>query len=551
MTKLLLLCLVLQHFTSLFNVCQGLEIRVSKSGQDDQTCLNGSVSNIPCKSLKYALESIDNLSSDNDTEVRVLIMDKTYDLNQRLLLRQPARNGYLSIEGGSGVTSKLNTILHCKDSTSGITVGSQSQQHTAYNIQFQNMEFQNCGPDLASVVLIWNALNISFIDCVFRNNLQAAINAIDSSVNIKRTSFLNNTCNKNVLNKTEKTRPFVLGRDSQSAGTGFYFTTSTKLSVTITDSFYFNNTAVVHKDPNYVSPARNVTHFDEGGGGISIVFAFHTKKTTVTLINLTLEANSASYGGGIYLVDSGKSSGNSLTFRNSTFTSNSGEQAGGGLCTSQWDDANALSLVIDGCKFTRNYARRGAGVNSFFMSELGLPDSRIKIVGSVFTNNVAASSAACRFTSSLPFGNVTGNVIDMKDCEVSGHVVSDHNTHTYLAPITVQRLDIRFSGYTKIWKNYGGGGMSVESGVIHVDGKLLFMHNTGTLGGALRIWSSQIKLYPNSELVFINNYARSNGGALNVVLFPSYEIIHKYNTDCFLSYSKSYTPPSQWKVSVE
>ncbi|KAK3755304.1 hypothetical protein QZH41_014610, partial [Actinostola sp. cb2023] len=303
-------------------------------------------------------------------------------------------------------------------------------------------------------------------------------------------------------------------------------------------------------DRFYVSPATNVSNFGEGGGGISIVFSLKTNSCSVVMDNLTLSGNSATYGGGIYLVDSGKSHGNSMILTNSTFVYNTGEQAGGGLCTSQWDHAKTLTILIDQCIFERNFARRGAGMNSFFMSEVGLFDSKMQIIRSLAYKNFANSAAAFRFTSSLPFGNVTGNVIYMADCEISEHFSVIHNTHTYLAPLTVQRLHIRFGGVNKIRDNYGAGGMVIENGVMHVDGKLEFMHNTGSMGGALRLWSSQIKLYPHSELIFVNNHARSNGGALNVQLFPSYEIIHMYNADCFIGYSKSFTPPSQWKTRI-
>jgi len=266
--------------------------------------------------------------------------------------------------------------------------------------------------------------------------------------------------------------------------------------------------------------------------------------------SLTFISNKATYGGGIYLVESGTSAKNSLKLVNTSFVENNGEQAGGGICISQWDYARSLNILIQDCTYDHNFARRGAGLNSFFMSELGLSDSQIKIIRTVAKRNEAPSSAAFRFTSSLPFGNVTGNVIHLIDCDISDHRSGLHNTYSYLAPLTVQRLDIRFSGTNRIWNNIGAGGMVVENGVAHVGGTLKITHNSASMGGGMRLWSSQIRLYPGSELVFSDNFARSYGGALYVCLFPTYDIIHQFNTDCFITYYDSFTPPSKWKVRI-
>lgn len=539
----------LSLWTNNVRICYGRVIRVSQqSGNDTTDCWNES---IPCKSLQYALNGFGTPDSNNDTANRILVMDSEYVLTQRVQVFQPKREGsYLSIEGTRVGLKSSKAILRCGNQKAGINLGSRTTLDTAFNVQFLNLEFQQCGPDLASVVLLWNSENVSFIGCVFRNNLQAAINAIDSSVYIDKCHFINNTCNRNIVNVTLVERPFQSGIDSQSGGTGFVFENATKLTVVIKDSYYFNNSAVVHDDPYYTSPAYNVTNFGEGGGGISIVFSRKTKHCGVILQSLTFTSNKATYGGGIYLVESGTSTANSIKLTNTSFFGNTGEQAGGGFCISQWDRARALNILIQDCTFDRNFARRGAGLNAFFMSELGLSDSQIKFIRTTAKYNQAPSSAAYRFTSSLPFGNVTGNVIHLIDCDISEHRSMLHNTYSYLAPLTVQRLDIRFSGSNRIWNNVGAGGMVVENGVVHVDGSLKFTHNSASMGGGLRLWSSQIKLYPGSELVFSDNFARSYGGALYVCLFPSYGIIHQYNTDCFITYANSFLPPSKWQVRI-
>ena len=60
--------------------------------------------------------------------------------------------------------------------------------------------------------------------------------------------------------------------------------------------------------------------------------------------------------------------------------------------------------------------------------------------------------------------------------------------------------------------------------------------------------SSQIKLYPYSELTFIGNHATGLGGAVYVQEHMMDEFIHENNPDCFLAYINPFFPPSKWKV---
>ena len=527
--------------------CDALEIRVSQNeGLNDGSCLNhGSKSQ--CRTLQFALRGLDKSHLRNDTELKILMMDNLYLMDQRITIVQPRGNIRVSIEGKCKSCRIMS--FQCVHPVAGITVGDQFAQRMAQNIEFINVEFRDCGPVLASAVIIWNSLNISFFDCSFVNNIQAAINAMDSSVTIKRCTFTNNTCNRNVLNETSGSPPFVPGLVSQAAGTGFHFSNSTNLVVVINDSYFYNNSAVVHNDTYYVSPASNVSNFGEGGGAISIVFFKTTKNCRAILNNLTLSGNSATYGGGIYLVESGQSNGNALLITQSVIRGNIAGQAGGGICTSQWDESRKSSILIENCTIEENIALRGGGLNAFFMDIQGLLDSKLKLKQVIVRRNSAQSAPAFRFTSSLPYGDVPGSVIEMKDCVISEHTISSHNIHSYLAPVTVQRLKICVLGVNEIKHNHGAGGMVVEHGILNVQGILNFTGNTGSSGGGLRLWSSQIKLYPNSELIFADNHVSSNGGAMSVQLFPIYEIIHMYNTDCFLTYSESLTPPSKWKVS--
>ena len=92
------------------------------------------------------------------------------------------------------------------------------------------------------------------------------------------------------------------------------------------------------------------------------------------------------------------------------------------------------------------------------------------------------------------------------------------------------------------------GAAAFQDCVVSVNGKLTFSNNTGSNGGALFVRSSQIKLFPKSELIFLGNEARGSGGAIFVVAPVMSELIHVNNPNCFLAYSDPRRPPSKWQV---
>jgi len=78
---------------------------------------------------------------------------------------------------------------------------------------------------------------------------------------------------------------------------------------------------------------------------------------------------------------------------------------------------------------------------------------------------------------------------------------------------------------------------------------MTFANNTGSNGGALFMRSSQIILFPGSELVFLGNQARGLGGAVFVLEHLMDEFIHVNNPDYFLANNDPLVPPSKWKVT--
>ena len=186
------------------------------------------------------------------------------------------------------------------------------------------------------------------------------------------------------------------------------------------------------------------------------------------------------------------------------------------------------------------------GMNVFIMNYNSSDfQSRISFVNLTLDGNRGRASAAIRLDTALNMSSPVNLKPEFIDCTIKNHGA---NYRTYTAPFTSQRVDVVFKGRNAFTQNHGAGAVEYHAGVIHVEGSLNFIGNSGSQGGAVFLRSSQITLYPGSELRFEKNFANANGGAILVWTREMYEFIRPGNPDCFVVYSKDRTPPSQWKV---
>ena len=174
-------------------------------------------------------------------------------------------------------------------------------------------------------------------------------------------------------------------------------------------------------------------------------------------------------------------------------------------------------------------------------------DSVLRFDKVVFSKNVGNSSAAIRFTTALPYGRTMDVTPEFINCTIEDH---DMSSFALTSPFMSKRVNIIFKGYNVFRRNYGGAAAGFQDCVLNVHGQLVFANNRGSNGGAMSLRSSQIILYPDSELMFLGNKAWGMGGAILVVEHTINEIIHVNNPDCFLAYSEPHLPPSKWKVST-
>ena len=351
-------------------VSSSLVVRISKiRGHDYSSCWISNATT-PCKSVDYALGALQESRNSNETIFTFSIEDQIYSLENRVQISQTSKEKIIFLKSGN---PSARNIIRCEDKVAGIDIRTKdSAHHKTRNIHFQNLEFQNCGPHTAAVVLIWNSIDISFTNCVFGHNTQAGMNAYDSGVIIENCTFVNNTSNGRNSNEEYKE-----GVDSAGGGAGFLYHNAVNLSLIIRNSIFESNAAVTNTSLHFIAPSSNVSHFTTGGGGIIVVFRRTATDCRVVIDNSVFLNNTATYGGGIYFADSNMAVRNTYTVTNSNFSGNYAGQTGGGLIFSQWDNASSTTTVFKNCIISENTSKRGAGMNVFLMNYDSKPNDSV------------------------------------------------------------------------------------------------------------------------------------------------------------------------------
>lgn len=519
---------------SWFSHGSSMNVSISQqSGENNVACFNPNGS-LPCKTINYALGILSNVTFDRETTFVFSLLDEVLFLHSQISILQPRkiREIYLTSAHESN-----RTVVRSSSESSGFVLGSEEAERSVstYNIHVSNIEFELFSQKSAAVVIVWKADNVSFTNCVFRNNKRCGINAFDSGVKIIGCLFVNNSANS------------IAGISSVAGGAGFVFFELSRLRVIVKNSIFSQNAAGYNNSENFIAP-RSLSvlpRLSLSGGGLLVAFLKDSKSNTATVEDSVFEKNRATFGGGLLHCSCHNSSGNSLKVQRSIFAGNLAAQSGGGLSTSVWD-FGTTNTRIESCLIRDNWSRRGGGMNVFIMnypsSDL---QSGISFVNLTLDGNRGRASAAIRLDTALPMSSPVILKPEFIDCTIKNHGA---NYQTYTAPFTSQRVDVMFRGRNAFTQNHGAGAVEYHAGVIHVAGSLDFIGNSGSQGGAVFLRSSQITLYPGSELRFEKNFANGIGGAILVWTREMYEFIRPDNPDCFVVYSQDRTPPSQWKV---
>lgn len=520
-----------------------LHVTISQSfGANNMSCYTSN-GTLPCRSLNYALEILNDASFSDETTFIFVIQDRIHVLRNQIQISQPRKKRQVFI---TALVSR--SVIRCGDETleiCGFIFGSQTGgTFFTHNIRVSNIDFQHFSANAAAVVAIWNSVDVSFTNCAFTQNKRAGVNAFDSGVTIAGCLFLNNTSN---VQHTRLSRELTI---SVGGGAGFVFLMSSNFTVVVRDTNFTENSAATNNSENFIPPFTSssvIPKLNFLGGGLLVAFLEKANSNRAFVKNSVFFNNSATFGGGLFHFSAHSSGGNFLEVQSTLFKHNRASQGGGALSTSIWDSSSCRILVKD-CIIGDNWSRRGGGLNIYPMRmqyTYPIAQSFMQFVNVTLDRNSGRASAAVRLDTALPVGYPISVLPEFIDCTIQNH---EATYLSYTAPFASQRIHVKFSGTNVFTMNHGAGAIEFQEGVIHLNGTLELSKNTGTHGGAVLFRSSQLILYPGSELNFVQNAASGTGGAIMVQTRAMYEYIHRYNPDCFVKYSEDDTPPSEWKV---
>ena len=232
----------------------------------------------------------------------------------------------------------------------------------------------------------------------------------------------------------------------------------------------------------------------------------------------TVNTSGAAMRIGHYIFREGVSTkGNVITIEKCNFTNNHAI-SGGALSFSpsgQQTTGELANITLTNCHFENNSARLGLAIHMrrFALIEGSVP--RVKIVNISLTSN------------KLYFINYT------KAYEVGGGTF-------YMSGVWVD-----FLGYAYFFENEGSGLMIIRAEASFQNCLAYFFNNVGLKGGAiLLLGASAITVNESTEMNFVGNTAKYDGGAIN----KQYDDRDNMPQDpnCFIRHANPFLSPDDW-----
>ena len=512
-----------------------------KNGSDEKCLKNHPIT--PCRTLQYVLQYI--LES-NETSVDISFIG----------------NYRYSISPALQIHTEKDRILNLRimsDHVSGISLTCSGDARRIFDVygssltlEFYNIKFAHCGQgneDVMPVITANDTKKISYFSCIFQDNHCGAFFAINTDVRIEYSVFERNSI-KRIYN-SHTIQSYVVS--AFSAGVGVLFQNERRnMSVNVFKTRFTENR--VHIDDSTYYVAQKQENAVKNGGAMHVTFM--NKSTYWTTINVTscfFERNEATFGGALLIELFGTTLYNKIFISSTQFLNNNGSQGGGAFLLSMWDFSAETELTMVDTVFQENWSRSGSAIYVFFESHYSSPHKsqeilsfkRLQVIGN---RGPVASSVKI---ASHRFGPRSIDQVPVfENCLFENNTNDVLNRYAYLASFIVDSVNITFKGTNKFIGNNFFGAVYFSNSHIHVHGKLYFLGNVGLQGGAVSMQNSQIVVYPGSDLLFQDNYARLEGGAINVATNVVYHVGVIYNPFCFLVYSEDHIAPDKWNVSI-
>ncbi|XP_065904412.1 uncharacterized protein [Dysidea avara] len=417
-------------------------------------------------------------------------------------------------------------------------------------------------------------IKVAHVSLQHNNGIGMAIVNSNGKIEIKHSLFVNNS-----LNPKEQNETFT-------GGGGLYieFTrcvpglancskvhTHNQYSQYIIDQCLFDGNNATYNVIETDQPVHNRYVTIGRGGGISIWCFGIAASNKFYISSSNFTRNAADQGGGINIDFRDDSYNNHVEISQCLFRQNKAEkyQGGGGaivgyvIYQSGGHVTNNNVTFVD-CNFTENYALLGGGggINWFGSREPNVlkPSNHYEVTRCKFERNEAQIGSAMviskEFFESIPGGILSALIINNcsfinNNIQQSTKTIHTHKSASGIGAVVSTGFGLQFKGCTVFIANNSTAVVGDDAVIeFYHNSTVTFTKNKGVKGGAiLLIEGAFLKLFPNSALMFFENFALLNGGAIFVEMETPYEYFQSHI--CFIRYHKENISPKQWNVTLK
>ncbi len=392
-----------------------------------------------------------------------------------------------------------------------------------------------------------------------------AVNLIGYS-NLTNNSFENNVASGCFQFRTPS--EYV---ELERVGGGAIFAYLDYIEITHDSVSYLNITNSVFYGNSYCGFSSYYSIFSEkgnqvfnqyigGAGGLSVVLSQLNYKVSAEIQESVFQNNTGVFGGGAYVAIYTGVFGSSVQFQGSTFDSNGVAVSFiqtlnypvQGTALSIFSDfvqpdfrVNGLKsspsklLVID-CMFVNNTAYNGV-VILYSLYNLVIPEKdrsglQVLFKKCIFYRNKAVYGPVLLAVEFKGEAIQHGTKITLEDIHAENNEVllplTSVQSTTTAGVIHLNKINLTLTG-DSILKHNSGSAIKSSSCYIYFQGQVTFLNNTATYGGGMNLdRSSVIAVLPNTSVIFSDNTAVIDGGAIHVDQTTSSPEL--YYSRCFL-----------------
>lgn len=550
-----------------------------KHGDSQNDCI---YSNHPCQNLTFALESFHNTNSTN-----FHIDPGQYMLNTEITFIHVRDIQLLS--SGSGTVE-----IHCYNQSDEFFEGEDTLNTSggltfihSVNIIIKGISFHGCGIQHNSTTLHKEEMSLNetfvpfyaalyFEQCVdvhleslsIKDSVQVGIQmyATVGVVNIMQCEFVNNP-----QNESEQLGgglliefPYCLPGNLSSCNDNESFVPMNIIS----NSNYFISECVFDGNrakpyfgfEKFLLPFKTKYEAFGFGGGLSLVFRANSSDNLIQIDTCYWYNNTAMYGGGLYIKMTDSSCNNIIKVTGfNVFTDNHARKNGGGVMFNYlFLDGSVYnnSIQANGMIFNGNDATdKGGGIYYLTtLQPLGKLPNSLEISNCTMENNTAKLGSAVDLSLFHPVSGDYMSQVVITNCSFISNAISytSSSKGTVLGAGTmhVDQIPIVFRESIEFINNTDQSALVVTGTKVEfaTNTSALFNGNSGENGGAIGLYSSAyIRINKDTSLVFTNNMAKEQGGAIYSHSFGT--SIQKTSLNCMIRYHDIRVHPEDWLTS--